>query len=149
MLQAPPADEAGPVTRHKQALLVEILQNSPVAVAPTREADGCIVDVHAEWTRLTCKARDLAIGTPRWPWASGAMAPTAPPGCATHILVDRLDMTARTHAQETLRHALRTPRLAILGFGQWLQADSASLRQVLLNVGANRTVAVMAMPPGS
>ncbi|MBL8350570.1 MAG: response regulator [Burkholderiaceae bacterium] len=55
-------DEARDAARHNQALLSQILQNSPVAVALTREDGGTIVDVNTEWTRLTGYARHEALG---------------------------------------------------------------------------------------
>lgn len=56
------AADAHQAAGHQQALLVQILHNSPVAVALTRASDGVIVDVNAEWTRLTGYARNEALG---------------------------------------------------------------------------------------
>ncbi len=61
-LAQPSADEISQASRHNRALLAQILQNSPVAVALTRSADGAIVDVNAEWSRLTGYAREQALG---------------------------------------------------------------------------------------
>jgi PAS domain S-box-containing protein len=60
--QAQAAAQSHAATRHNQALLAQIMQNSPVAVALTREADGSIVDVNAEWSRLTGYPREQALG---------------------------------------------------------------------------------------
>jgi PAS domain S-box-containing protein len=62
LAQADAAQRLQADARHNQALLSQILQNSPVAVALTREDGGVIVDVNAEWTRLTGYARHEALG---------------------------------------------------------------------------------------
>ena len=61
-------------------LLAQILQNSPVAVALTREADGTVVDVNAEWSRLTGYPREQALGRTTVElgfWRDGAERSTA------------------------------------------------------------------------
>lgn len=50
------------IVRRNEELLNRIFGQSPVAIALVREADSRIVDVNAEWSALTGRTRDQALG---------------------------------------------------------------------------------------
>jgi len=70
------AEESEEVRRRNQTLLTQFFQDSPVAIAVTRAAEGTLVDVNAQWSRLTGWPRNEVLG--RSPAALGLWAGAAP-----------------------------------------------------------------------
>ena len=56
------AEESAEVRRRNQTLLTQFFQDSPVAIAVTRAAEGTLVDVNAQWSRLTGWQRNEVLG---------------------------------------------------------------------------------------
>ncbi len=55
-------EESAEVRRRNQTLLTQFFQDSPVAIAVTRAAEGTLVDVNAQWSRLTGWQRHEVLG---------------------------------------------------------------------------------------
>ncbi len=69
-------EESAEVRRRNQTLLTQFFQDSPVAIAVTRAAEGTLVDVNAQWSRLTGWPRNEVLG--RNPADLGLWAGPAP-----------------------------------------------------------------------
>jgi len=85
------ATETQEIARRNQELLTRVFSESPVAIALVREADDLVVDVNAQWSRLTGFAREEALGHSAqglglWPrGASLVAALSAAPGAVQDL----------------------------------------------------------------